>query len=161
MIRRLSLLAALAVCGCSSSSAPTSESDASAPPGTPARSDAGGTPSDAGGGGHDAPDASALDDGAAPSVHTYEWSFTVSDPTLNGGNGQVITAAVGDWIAWQNTDDMPHTVTSIDGSPFAFDTGTFAPGATSKAIHFTQAGTFTYYCTLHTIQSMKGVITVK
>ncbi len=66
------------------------------------------------------------------------------------------TVAVGKTVAWTNADSVAHTSTANDGS---FDTGTIAPGATSKAITMTATGTFAYFCAIH--PSMVGQVVVQ
>jgi plastocyanin len=70
-----------------------------------------------------------------------------------------LTVAKGATVTWKNNDSMPHTATSDNSSAFPFDTGNIGAGATSKAITFTQSGTFTYHCTYHS--GMHGTITVQ
>jgi plastocyanin len=69
-------------------------------------------------------------------------------------NPQTIQAKVGDTITWTNQDSTAHTVTLDDKS---VDSGNVAPSATYSHA-FTQAGTFTYHCSIHT--QMTGTITV-
>ena len=65
-----------------------------------------------------------------------------------------ISVFVGDTVQWTNADKDPHTVTERG---FAFDSGTFQPGASWRRT-FTTAGTFSYFCDLH--PSMVGVVAV-
>jgi plastocyanin len=104
----------------------------------------------------DAADASVADAADAGNMHVFDWSFAIAS-----GAGQMVTVKVGDFVSWHNTDGATHTVTSVQGSAFAFDTGNIAGGATSTPIQFTTAGTFVYYCKIHGITSMKGAITVQ
>ena len=121
------------------------------------------------GGGHASDDAGSPvgEDASNPDppdngpVQTFDWSFVTAAPALNGGLGQVIKIKVNDRVSWHNADEFDHSVTSVDESPFQFDTKVFPIGATSKPIKFTVPGTFTYYCTVHTIEGMKGTITVE
>jgi plastocyanin len=56
-----------------------------------------------------------------------------------------ITVPVGTTVVWQNDDDIPHTVVSLDGtfrSP-ALDT------EDKFSFTFDKAGTFEYFCSLH------------
>jgi plastocyanin len=69
-------------------------------------------------------------------------------------NPQTIQAKVGESITWTNQDSTAHTVTLDDKS---VDSGNVAPGATYSHA-FTQAGTFTYHCSIHA--QMTGTITV-
>jgi plastocyanin len=65
------------------------------------------------------------------------------------------TTNVGKTVTWANKDTTTHTVTSMTG---LFDSGILNPGQTFSHT-FTQAGVYTYYCTLHSW--MKGNVTVK
>jgi plastocyanin len=69
-----------------------------------------------------------------------------------------ITVKVGQKIDWTNGDSVAHTVTSEDGAPEEFDSGTMEPGDkfsyTPKA-----AGEIPYFCVIHPNQ--KGKITVE
>jgi plastocyanin len=53
---------------------------------------------------------------------------------------------VGDGVAWTNTTDAPHTVTSDSGSEL--DSSTLNEDATFNHT-FNTAGTFAYHCTVH------------
>lgn len=77
-----------------------------------------------------------------------------TDPNNDFGP-KVITVAVGDTVTWINKDDMPHTVTTYDGT---FDSGLFK-GGESWSYTFTKPGTYEYYCTPH--PWMKGTVIVK
>jgi plastocyanin len=68
-----------------------------------------------------------------------------------------LTIPVGTTVVWTNQDTAPHTATSDPGSAFAFDTGMLQKGQSGK-ITFTQAGTFTYFCSVH--PNMHGTVTV-
>ena len=65
-----------------------------------------------------------------------------------------VTVAVGDTVTWRNTGQAPHNATADDGS---FKTPTLNNGQ-SASHTFTQAGTFSYICTIH--PQMKGTIRV-
>ena len=65
-----------------------------------------------------------------------------------------ITVAVGATVDWTNGDDSEHTVTSADGG---FDSGIMNPGA-GFAQTFDTAGSFPYFCALHS--DMTGTVTV-
>ena len=65
-----------------------------------------------------------------------------------------ITVHVGDTVVWTNDDDVPHTVTSADGT---LDSEEIASGDTFEYT-FDDAGTYEYACSLH--PSMKGKVTV-
>jgi Copper binding proteins, plastocyanin/azurin family len=65
-----------------------------------------------------------------------------------------VTIAVGDTVTWRNTGQAPHNATADDGS---FKTQTIENGQ-SASHTFTQAGTFSYICTIH--PNMKGTVRV-
>jgi plastocyanin len=65
------------------------------------------------------------------------------------------TAKVGQAVTWSNGDGATHTVTSTTSGQF--DSGSIPSGGT-YSYTFTQAGTYTYYCTIH--PWMKGTIVV-
>lgn len=67
-----------------------------------------------------------------------------------------ITIQVGDTVTWTNQDSAPHTATS--DTPGLFDTGQIQQNQ-SKSITFTQAGTFTYHCSVH--PNMKATLIVQ
>jgi plastocyanin len=83
---------------------------------------------------------------------------TANQVTISGFAFSALTVPMGTTVTWKNNDSMSHTATSDASSAFAFDTGVIAAGATSTGIAFTQAGTFTYHCSIHS--SMHGSITV-
>jgi plastocyanin len=62
--------------------------------------------------------------------------------------------APGTWITWSNAGQDPHTVVADDGS---FDSGNLDPSE-GFSWFFSDPGTFTYTCTLHSW--MKGKIIV-
>lgn len=66
-----------------------------------------------------------------------------------------IQVTVGSTVTWANNTAITHTATSDTG---AWGTGNIAPGATSSAISFPTAGTFTYHCAIH--PSMTGSVVV-
>ncbi len=75
---------------------------------------------------------------------------------MNGSNSfspNPGTLKAGQTVAWQNADSVTHTAT---GS--GFDTGNIGPGATSRPITFTTAGSFDYHCSIH--PSMVGSLSV-
>jgi plastocyanin len=55
-------------------------------------------------------------------------------------------------------DSVTHTASADPSSAFQFDTGNIAPGATSGAIVFSNAGSFAYHCNIHS--TMHGTIVV-
>jgi plastocyanin len=66
-----------------------------------------------------------------------------------------IQVTVGSTVTWTNATALTHTATSDSG---AWDTGNIAPDATSGAVSFATAGTFTYHCAIH--PSMTGSVIV-
>lgn len=76
---------------------------------------------------------------------------TIVDFQFNPGS---ITIHTGDTITWTNNGSQPHTATANDHS---FDTGVLQKGQ-SGSHTFSQAGTFTYFCTIHPF--MHGTINV-
>jgi plastocyanin len=66
-----------------------------------------------------------------------------------------ITVTVGTTVTWTNNDGATHTVTSDTG---VFDSGNMANGKTYSRT-FSQAGTFTYHCTIH--PNMKATVIVQ
>jgi plastocyanin len=85
-----------------------------------------------------------------------------SDPGLNevfiqnsAFNPSTITVAANTTITWTNKDGMSHTVTSKTGSEL--NSGNIAADGTWSHT-FTAAGTYQYYCTIHT--SMNGTVKV-
>ena len=65
-----------------------------------------------------------------------------------------VTVKVGTTVKWINQDSAAHTVTADDGS---WNSGSLAKGQSFSQV-FTQAGTYTYQCTVH--PSMKGTVVV-
>jgi plastocyanin len=65
-----------------------------------------------------------------------------------------VTVAVGDTVTWRNTGQAPHNATADDGS---FKTPDLNNGQ-SASHTFTQAGSFSYICTIH--PNMKGTVRV-
>lgn len=88
-----------------------------------------------------------------PTVVTTEKQVTV-ETVDKDYEPRSLTIPVGATVTWNNTGDLPHTVT--DGSG-AFDSGVFAAGD-SYSRAFDAAGVFYYYCTLH--HAMLGTLTV-
>jgi plastocyanin len=79
--------------------------------------------------------------------------------TINGMSGSNSyspnpgAVKVGQTVAWKNGDSIAHTATGA-----SFDTGSISPGATSRTITFSAAGTVDYHCAFH--PSMTGTLTV-
>ncbi len=67
-----------------------------------------------------------------------------------------LSIAVGDTVTWTNHDTAPHNVVVTDG-PEKFTSPTLQTGQTFSHT-FTQAGTYSYYCSIH--PDMKATITV-
>ena len=65
------------------------------------------------------------------------------------------TIHVGDTVTWKNSSNVMHDVTANDGS---FDLGYFDDGETVSH-KFTKAGSYPYYCSLHS--GMTGRIVVQ
>jgi LPXTG-motif cell wall-anchored protein len=78
-------------------------------------------------------------------------SDTISDFKFAPGS---ITVHVGDTITWTNDGPSPHSATANNQS---FDTGILKKGQ-SASHTFSQAGTFTYFCTVHPF--MHGTVVV-
>jgi plastocyanin len=66
-----------------------------------------------------------------------------------------VSIGVGDTVTWANNGQAQHSATADNGS---FDTGVFGPGV-RRSHTFTQAGTFSYYCTVHG-QAQSGTVRV-
>jgi plastocyanin len=95
------------------------------------------------------PGASAAPVAKTASVNTLHFAY---DPSP-------LTVAVGTKVSFKNSDEVAHTVTSLDGGDKpAFDSGDMAQNATWSHV-FTKAGTYAYYCQYHPY--MKGTIVVK
>ena len=87
------------------------------------------------------------DDGETPQSNNIDITgFAFSPETL--------TISVGDTVIWTNKDSTTHTATA-DGE---FDSGNLGNGDTFSHT-FTTAGTYTYYCKIHT--SMTATIVVE
>lgn len=85
-------------------------------------------------------------------------TVTINIVGMNGTNSfspNPATVAVGQRVAWHNSDNTTHTATADGG---AFNTGNIAPGATSTPITMTAAGSLSYHCQIH--PDMAGTVTV-
>jgi len=83
----------------------------------------------------------------APALEVQVDNFTFSPGTL--------TVSVNSAVTWVNRDDIPHVIASSDGvfKSKALDTDQ------KFSYTFTKAGTYPYYCTLHS--KMVGKIIVQ
>jgi plastocyanin len=70
---------------------------------------------------------------------------------------QTATAKVGEKVTWTNKDQIAHTVTSEQGAPEKFDSGTLDGGKTFSFTP-TKAGEYPYVCQIHPSQT--GTLTV-
>lgn len=83
---------------------------------------------------------------AGSGVNTNLPGYTPADIT--------VVIGVNNTVVWANNDDMPHTVTALDGS---FDSANLNPG--KPFVHtFTNPGVFAYTCMYH--RWMNGTVTV-
>lgn len=80
-----------------------------------------------------------------PGVGIADFHFTPGTTTIH----------VGDTITWTNSGPSPHSATADNHS---FDTGVLKKGQ-SGSHTFTQAGTFSYFCSVHPF--MHGTIVVQ
>ena len=69
------------------------------------------------------------------------------------------TVNVGDSVTWNWADALPHSVVSLSG-PGSFDSGVLTGAGQTFSFEFTQAGTYTYQCSVHG-PSMTGTVTVQ
>ena len=65
-----------------------------------------------------------------------------------------VTVHPGDTVVWTNDDEVPHTVTALDGR---FASGALAPGGRYRQ-HFTRVGAVRYHCAIH--PEMQGTVVV-
>ena len=84
---------------------------------------------------------------SATSIEMMSYQFTPATTTI----------AVGDTVTWTNHDTAPHNVVVTDG-PEKFTSPTLQTGGTYSHT-FTQAGTYSYYCSIH--PDMKATLTVE
>ncbi|MBW3583198.1 MAG: cupredoxin domain-containing protein [Euryarchaeota archaeon] len=80
-----------------------------------------------------------------PSTHTVTIEPGL-DCSISSYDPAEVTITVGDRVVWKNEDTCPHTATEEDD---AWDTKNIDAGATSKAITFDTAGTYSYVCKYH------------
>ncbi|MBV9100708.1 MAG: cupredoxin domain-containing protein [Candidatus Dormibacteraeota bacterium] len=67
------------------------------------------------------------------------------------------TAHVGQVVQWTNAGSVAHTITFDSSNASCLDDAQIAPGSNWQ-VKFTQAGTYTYKCTIH--PGMNGTLTV-
>lgn len=79
--------------------------------------------------------------GTAASV-TVNITTTAGSQSFNPNPASMATAGT---VAWVNRDGTVHRIVANDGS---FDTGDISPGATSRAMTVSAAGT-NYHCSIH------------
>jgi len=89
---------------------------------------------------------------ATTSAPSTQNTVSIENFSFNPGE---ITVKAGTEVTWTNNDSTIHTVTSDTN---AFQSGNIAPGATFK-FTFSQAGTFSYHCSIHS--SMTGKVIVQ
>ncbi len=84
-------------------------------------------------------------------------AVTISNFAFQPGS---VPVAVNDIVKWTNNDAIAHTVTSgMAAAPDGkFDSGNIEPG-TSVCIQFLSAGTYQYFCNIHTF--MTGTVTAQ
>jgi plastocyanin len=86
--------------------------------------------------------------GGSNQIAIKNFAFSPADLTIKAGTP----------VTWTNQDGAPHQIASEPGTPVAFESEILANGV-SYQFTFTQAGTYSYYCTIH--PSMKGTIIVQ
>jgi plastocyanin len=91
-------------------------------------------------------------------VATATPSSGTAQVTISGFAFSPLTVSVGTSVTWMNADSVTHTATADPSSAFQFDTGNINPGATSRAVVFSSAGSFAYHCNIHS--TMHGTIVV-
>lgn len=69
-------------------------------------------------------------------------------------NPPILTVPLNTTVTWRNRDGIEHTVTSDDE---LFDSGVIRDNGTFSTT-FTMAGTFNYYCSLHTEMTGKIIV---
>jgi plastocyanin len=67
------------------------------------------------------------------------------------------TAKVGQIVQWTNPGTVAHTITFDSSNASCLSDSQIAPGSTWE-VKFTQAGTYSYKCTIH--PGMNGTLTV-
>ena len=92
---------------------------------------------------------------AASAANTSAQIVNCASPPSWCFSPKPIQITAGSTVTWTNATALTHTATSDSG---AWDTGNIASGATSGAVSFPTAGTFTYHCAIH--PSMTGSVIV-
>jgi plastocyanin len=142
----LAALLTLAACSGGTSPAPAGTTAASAPAPGGASAPAGGASAPAGGGAACA---------TAPAGSTAAVTVTIKDFKFSP---QPVQAKVGDVVAWTNQDGTtPHSATMDTAG---CDTNTINGGATAMLV-FSQAGTYTYHCSIHPTQMKDYTVVVQ
>jgi len=101
---------------------------------------------------------------AADDVHIDSANFYFCDPSFSNGVVCETTITAGDTVVWDNLDG-PHTVTQCDAAfstcppSGGFDSGFLNPGDTFPQT-FDSPGTFSYWCSFHSVQ-MRGRMIVE
>lgn len=69
-----------------------------------------------------------------------------------------VEVAVGQTVSWTNDDGVDHTVTAGEPGTPGTGFGEDLPAGGTASVTFTEAGTFPYFCTIHT--TMTGEVVV-
>jgi plastocyanin len=87
----------------------------------------------------------------AAAAYSVEARITIHNFSFKG---DTITVPLGTTVVWENDDDIPHNVFATDGEfrSSALDT------EDKFSFTFNKAGTFDYFCSLHSF--MKGQVVV-
>jgi plastocyanin len=101
-------------------------------------------------GGDDDTSSEAIDDDADETPQS-----NAVDITGFAFSPETLTISIGDTVTWTNKESATHTATADGGE---FDSGNLGNGDTFSHT-FTAAGTYTYYCKIHT--SMTATIIVE
>ena len=70
-----------------------------------------------------------------------------------------VTVKVGQTLTWKNDSGSSHTVTADPGQAVSFKSQTVRSGETYVNT-FDKPGTYTYFCSIHTKESMSGSVVV-
>ena len=87
----------------------------------------------------------------AATAYAIDTRVTIDNFTFKS---DTITVPVGTTVMWENDDDIPHTVVSLDGAfrSQALDTDD------KYSFTFDKAGTYEYFCGLHPQMTGKVVV---